>query len=127
MSEEQLESNTKGITVKDVQEWVDAHDGLEGRFTWLEAFGGAKALYQQVLKPLLSIGSVGSISTERSAKGLKKDILCNKRNRLSTEQALVLYRASENLRYLMDARIDIAEKIDQCMREREENDCLVVD
>lgn len=121
MSEKQLESNTKGITVKDVQEWVDAHDGLE-------ATGGAKALYQQVLKPLLSIGSVGSISTERSCKGLKKDILSIKRNpRLSTEQALVLYRASENLRYLMDARIDIADKIDQCMREREGNDCLVVD
>ena len=59
-------------------------------------FGGLEQ-HQQV-------NSTGGINTERSAKGLKHDILSLKRNRLSDDQALVLYRSAENIRHLMNAR-----------------------
>ena len=42
-------------------------------------------------------------NTERSAKGIKHDVLSLKRNRLSDDQALVLYRSAENIRHLMNA------------------------
>ena len=90
--------------MQDVEEWIEQHDGIDGRFIWWIGAAPTSELYRLIVKPLLSIGLVGSINTERSAKGLKHDILSLKRNRLSDDQALVLYRSAENIRHLMNAR-----------------------
>ena len=49
----------------------------------------------------MSVGTVGSMDVERSAKGLKHEILCPKRNKLSTDQAETLFGMSENLHHLI--------------------------
>lgn len=61
----------------------------------------------------MSIGTVGSMCTKRSTKGLKRDILSSNRNRLSDGQACVLHRASENIRLLMKARIALSTKVQE--------------
>ena len=91
--------------------WISSHGGVAGRLNWHGAFGGTKELWQKVAKPLLSVGAVGSISAERSSKGLKQDILSLKRNRLSDDQAIVLYRASVNLRHLLKVRLEVNERV----------------
>jgi len=55
--------------------------------------------------------TVGSMDVERSAKGLKHEILCPKRNKLSTDQAVTLFGMSEYLRHLINARIEVTDKI----------------
>ena len=57
------------------------------------------------------MGTVGSINTERSAKGLKHDILSLKPNRLSNDQALILYQCSEILQNLTKVRVQIVERV----------------
>ena len=105
--------------MQQVKEWVNETNGLEGRFVWLSTFADTNALYRKVLKSLLSIGTVGSINTERSCKGVKHEILSIKRNRLTLDQALTLYRASENLRELMimKLRISITERVHKCIHD----------
>ena len=58
------------------------------------------------------MGTVGSINMECSAKGLKHDILLLKRNRLSDEQAIILYRCGENLRNLLRVRMQILDRVE---------------
>ena len=84
---------------------------MEGRFCFFDAYHEEDPFYQKIARPLLSIGTVGSISTERSAKSLKHDILSLKRNRLSDEQAVILYRVGENLRHLENVRTAVSDKI----------------
>ena len=50
------------------------------------------------------MGTVGSIDVEGR-------ILTKCRNRLSDEKGVVLYRASENLRHLMNAKMILGKKI----------------
>ena len=107
----QLTANKKSITLDQVQEWINKHGGIAGRLNWFGAFGGTNELWQKIARPLLSIGAVGSINTERSAKGLKHEILSVKRNRLSDDQAIVLYRASVNLRHLLKIRLDVNQRV----------------
>jgi len=68
-------------------------------------------LYQLIARPLFSMGTVGSINTERSAKGLKHDIRSLKRNRLSNDQVMILYASSDNLGHLVRVRMQIVEKV----------------
>jgi len=86
-------------------------DQIGGRFTWYEAFADTDPFYHKVARRLMSIGTVGSINTERAAKSLKHDILSIKRNRLSDDQAVILYRVGENLRHLKNVRESISERI----------------
>ena len=57
------------------------------------------------------MGTVGSINSECSAKGLKHDILLLKRNQLSDEQAIILYRCGKNLRNFLRVRIQIVDRV----------------
>ena len=73
---------------------------------------GTTELYRQIVRPLLSNRAVGSINTEHGVKGLKEhDILSLKRNRLSDDQAMILYQCSENLRHLLKVRMQIVEMV----------------
>ena len=72
--------------MEQVTKWIEDNDGLDGRLIWYKAFASTSLLYQHIARPLLSMGTVGSINTERSTKGLKHDILSLKRNRLSDDQ-----------------------------------------
>ena len=62
-------------------------------------------------KPLLSMGTVGSINVERRVKPMKESILTKKRNRLTDSKAIALFRARENLRHLMNAKKILGKKI----------------
>ena len=77
---------------------------VEGRFRFVyQSFAKTKVFYLKVARPLLSMCTVGSIDVERRIKPVKNDILTKFRNRLSDEKGIILYRASENLRHLMNA------------------------
>lgn len=84
--------------------WIEKHGGIEGRLRWFETYAPYSRFYQLVAKPLLSLRATGSMDTERSVKPLKHTILTRDRNRLSNEKALTLFRASQNLKYLMNAK-----------------------
>ena len=67
--------------------------------------------YQKVAKHLLSMRTVGSIDVERRVKPIKHTILTKKRNRLKDPKGIALYRASENLKHIMKAKIALGKKI----------------
>jgi hypothetical protein len=46
-----------------------------------------------------------------TSKGLKHEILSKARNRLSDDQAIILYGMSENLHHLHKARVEMMDKI----------------
>ncbi len=95
---DQLKQNNSELTI-DV--WKKKGGNLRGRLIWWETFARHTDLYQKIAKPLMSVGTVGSMDVERSAKGLKHEILCPKRNKLSTDQAETLFGMSENLHHLI--------------------------
>ena len=111
VSGEELSINNKKITLEEVIEWIEKNDGIDGRFVWYKAFASTTDLYRKIARPLLSMGTVGSINTERSAKGLKHDILSLKHNRLWDDQAIILYRCGENLRNLLRVRMQIVDRV----------------
>jgi hypothetical protein len=108
---DQLKKNNSELTIDDVIAWKKNGGNLRGRLIWWETFARHTDLYKQIAKPLMSVGTVGSMDVERSAKGLKHEILCPKRNELSTDQAVTLFGMSENLRHLINARKDVTDKI----------------
>ena len=81
-------------------EWIEKHGGTEGRLHWFEAYEPQSPFYQFVAKPLLSMRTTGSMDTECAAKPLKNALLTKQRNRLSDHKAMVLFRASQNLKHL---------------------------
>ena len=110
MIADQLKKNNSELTIDDVIAWKNGGN-LRGRLIWWETFARHTDLYQKIAKPLMSVGTVGSMDVERSAKGLKHEILCPKRNKLSTDQAVTLFGMSENLRHLINARKEVTDKI----------------
>lgn len=59
----------------------------------------------------MSICTAGSIDVECRFKPSKETILIKKRNRLSDVEANVLYRAHENLNYILNAKKLIGKSI----------------
>ena len=104
VSDIEYRSNLSKLTLREVEEWINKYRGLQGRFELLETFARRSELYNRVIKPLLSIETSGSIEVERRVKPMKNEILTKQRNRLSDEKAAILLRASQNLRYLAEAK-----------------------
>src|SRR6056300_1030760 len=111
VTDDELEKRNREITFDQVQKWVEENDGVEGRFSFYQSFAKTKVFYHKVAKPLLSMRTVGSIDVECRIKPVKNDILTKYRNRLSDEKGVVLYRASENLRHLMNSKKIIGKKV----------------
>ena len=101
---EQLTENNKAFTVDDIVKFVEESGNLARRFRWFETYAANSNFYLLVAKPLLSMGIVGSMEVERRVKPLKDSILSKKRNRLSDSKAVALWRASENLKHIMQAK-----------------------
>ena len=60
---------------------------------------------------LLSILTIGSIDVERVAKLFKHNALRKERNCLSDEKGRVLFRAAQNLRFLIKVNMELRGKI----------------
>jgi len=95
VEEEQLRKNNSELSIDDVAVWIESNKGLEGRFCWFETLARETNFYQKIARRLLSIGTVGSIDVERRAKGLKHEILSKARNRLSDDQAIIIWHVRE--------------------------------
>ena len=102
---ETLKKKNKDITFDQVQEWIEEHDGIAGRFSFYESFGRTSVFYQKVARPLLSMRAVGSIDVERRIKPMKHTILTKDRNRLNDVKGATLMRARENLNHLLRAKM----------------------
>jgi len=107
----ELENKNKSFSVEEVKEWVEKHNAIDGRFQFFETFAASSEFYLKVAKPLLSMRTVGSIDVERRIKRIKHNILTKKRNRLQDPKGVVLYRASENLKHIMNAKKMLGKKI----------------
>ena len=84
---------------------------MHGRFQLFETFAANDEFYLKVAKPLLSIGTVGSMAAARKIKTIQYNILTNVRNRLKDAKGVVLFRALENLRHIMKAKKILGKKI----------------
>ena len=107
----ELDNKNKSFSVEEVKEWVEKHNAIDGRFQFFETFAASSEFYLKVAKPLLSMRTVGSIDVERRIKRIKHNILTKKRNRLQDPKGVVLYRASENLKHIMNAKKMLGKKI----------------
>ena len=84
---------------------------MHGRFQFFEIFAANDGFYLKVAKPLLSIGTVGSMATARKINSILYNILTNVRNRPKDAKAVVLFRALENLWHTMKAKKILGKKI----------------
>ena len=94
------------FTLDAVRVWIEKYGGIEieGRLRWFETYASYSRFYQLVAKPLLSLRATGSMDTERAVKPLKHSIITKQRNKLENGKALTLFRASQNLKYLANAK-----------------------
>ena len=108
---EQLKENNKQFSVADVKHWVAESGAITGRFQFFETYAASNKFYQKIAKPLLSMRTVGSIDVERRVKPIKHTILTKRRNRLQDPKRVTLFRASENLKHIMKAKIPLGKKV----------------
>ena len=108
---EELQKNNKSFGIKDVVNYVETTGAISGRLGWFECYAGSSDFYRFVAKPLLSMGTVGSMDCERRAKPLKNTILTKERNRLSDPTGVALLRGYENLRHIMHAKKVLGKRI----------------
>ena len=104
VSSEQIQANNKVFSVDFVHQFAESTGNVQAGLRWFETFALQSEFYQLVAKPLLSIGTVVSMSVERRVKPLKHSILKKDRNRLLDPKGICLFRASENLRHIMAAK-----------------------
>ena len=96
VSAQELEEKYTSFSIEDVKVWVETNNGMKGRFQLFETCTANDEFYLKVAKPLLSIGTVGSMTVERRIEYLKHNIMTKKHNWLGELKAAVLFRASEN-------------------------------
>jgi len=108
---EQLQQNNKSFSIKNVVQYVESTGAISGRITWFECYAGSSDFYRLVAKPLMSMGTVGSMDCERRAKPLKNSILVKDRNRMKDPTGVALLRGKENLRHIMDAKKMLGKKL----------------
>ena len=108
--EELIRKNNK-LTIDEVEEWIVSNDGIKGRLRFFETFSRNNDFYMKVAKPLLSMRTTGSIDVERRIKPLKHNIVTKKRNRLKDPKGVSLLRASENLKHIWDAKLNLGNRI----------------
>ena len=104
MSEIELDKKNKVFSVDDVKKWVEKNNCMDGRFELFETYAANSEFYLKVVKPLLSMRTVGSMVVERRIKPIKHTIMTKDRNRLEDPKGVILYRASENLNHIMKAK-----------------------
>ena len=92
-------------------EWVERHGSVQECFNFFETFAEHSKFYQRIAKPLLTMRTVGSIDVKRRIKPIKHNILTKKCNHLHDPKGVALYRASENLKHIMDANLIVGKKI----------------
>ena len=112
---QQLKENNQQFTVADVKHWVKESGAIDGRFEFFEAFMESNDFYQKIAKPLLLMRTVGSIDVERRVKPIKHTIMTKKRNRLQDPKGVALFRASENLKHIMKAKLALGKKITESL------------
>ena len=100
LSLEELQKN-KSFGIKDVVKYVETTVAISGRLGSFECYAGTSDFYRLVAKPLLSMGTVGSMDCECRAKPLKNTILMKDRNRMLDPTGVALLRGYENLRHIM--------------------------
>ena len=78
---------------------MESTGAISGRITWFECYAGSSDFHRLVAKPLMSMGTVGSMDCERRAKPLtlKNTILVKGRNRMKDPTGVALLRGMENL------------------------------
>ena len=108
---EELIRNNNKLTIDEVEEWIVSNDGIKGRLRFFETFARNNDFYMKVVKPLLSMRTTGSIDVERRIKPLKHNIVTKKRNRLKDPKGVSLLRASENLKHIWDAKLNLGKRI----------------
>ena len=91
--------------------YVETTGAISGRLGWFECYAGTSDFYRLFAKPLLSMGTVGSMDCERRAKPLKNTILTKDRNRMLDPTGVALLRGYENLRHIMHAKKMLGKRI----------------
>ncbi len=110
-SSEDLKENNKSFGIKDVLKYSKETGAITGRLQWFECYAGSSDFYRLVAKPLLSMGTVGSMDCERRAKALKNTILTKERNKLLDPTGVALLRSHENLRHIMNAKMALGKRV----------------
>ena len=94
-------------------QYVESTGAISGRITWFECYAGSSDFHRLVAKPLMSMGTVGSMDCERRAKpqNLKNIILVKGRNRMKDPTGVALLRGMENLCHIMHAKKMLGKKL----------------
>jgi hypothetical protein len=95
-----------------VSNWVNKTGKHNGRLNFF-ALLPQNDLYSKVLEPLLSLRATGSISVERIAKPLKRQVLADYCAAMGDERAEICLRLGLNLRYLMKTPTHIHQTANQ--------------
>jgi len=110
-----LKENNKSFGIKDVMKYSKDTGAIMGRMQWFECYAGSSDFYRLVAKPLLSMGTVGSMDCERRAKPMKNLILTRDRNRLLDPTGVALLRSYENLRHIMNAKKMVGKRVSESL------------
>ena len=118
------------LRLSHVSEWIKETGCLESRLSYIGGAGMNRGqLYETILKPLLSMGTSGSVSVERIAKPMKNYILNKHRNKLGLMRAHMCLRVGLNLRFLAKARGELKSDLDledlEVEASQEEDDCSI--
>mmetsp|Transcript_15917 Transcript_15917/g.23630 ORF Transcript_15917/g.23630 Transcript_15917/m.23630 type:complete len:271 (-) Transcript_15917:20-832(-) len=115
-SQAELESNNSSFGTQEVWKYAEETGLITKRLQFFEVYAGSSVFYQKVAKPLLSMGTVGSMDVERMANPLKNTILTKKRNRLKDDTGVSLLRAHQNLHHIMAAKKLLGKRISDSLQ-----------
>ena len=84
---------------------------MVARLEWFGSFAEHTELFLMVAKPLLSMRTAGSMVVEQKVKPIKNTIMTKTCNRLKDPKGVALFRAQENLKYIMKAKKALGKRI----------------